>query len=223
MKKLYKAITCAVLAFFCLIISANTNAQSFRKGSFLISISEGSTYAAYTTTGSAQNSDVMNTGHIAGDRDPITVEYGITKKWGIGLNMGGDIYNIDPSRFYNFSTTTNKVKVITSELTLDANYHFFVTRHTDIAACLSFGGSSVSFKGNDGDFHYQYNSGGNIVRIGTKARYYFRKRFGVHAMLSAFTTKNATNGIKGNTVANNYTTGLSGYAIEFGLCYRILR
>ena len=223
MKKLYKAITFAALPVFCLFMFANTSAQSFRKGSFLISISEGSTFASYTTSGSAQNIDVINRGNIAGDRDPLTIEYGLTKKWGIGLNMGGDLYNIDPSKFYNFSTPTNKVKAIMSELTIDANYHFFVTRHTDLAACLSFGGSSVSFKGNNGDFHYQYNSGGNIVRIGTKARYYFRKRFGVHGMLTAFTTKNATNNVKGNTVANNYTTGLSGYAIEFGLCYRILR
>ena len=218
MSKFYKAIICSLL----LCAATGVKAQSFKKGSVLINISEGSTFATYTTVNNAASTDVIHTGYIAGARDPITIEYGITDHWGLGINMGGDIYKTDPSRFYDFHTST-KVNSIMSELTLDANYHFYATRHTDLVAFGSLGFSSVSMIGNDGDFHYQYKSGGMIIRVGTKARYYFLKRFGVTGMFSTFATQCSTEGVKGNTVANNYTTSLKGYALEFGFCYRVRR
>ena len=223
MNKSYKALVLSLFASSGLFMGIHTNAQSFKKGSLLISISEGATDANYTTTYNSGGTDVLHTAHIGGARDPITVEYGLTNHWGIGLNMGGDIYNVDPSKFYNFQTTTNNVKTITSELTLDANYHFFVTRHWDLSTVASLGFSSVTFKGNDGDLHYQYNAGGLLVRTGAKAKYYITKRFGVIGMLSVFATQCGTDGVKGNTVGNNYTTNITGRALEFGLCYRILR
>ena len=216
------------------LFMSNANAQCFKKGSLLISLSEGTSYTTFSTStpGNTGNSgttannggtDVIHTDNITGVRDPITIEYGLTNHWGIGINMGGDIYHADPSKFYGFQTATNDIKVITSELTLDANYHFFVTRHFDLAAFTSLGFSSVSFNGNDGDHSYQYRSGGLLVRTGTKARYYITKRFGVLAMVSTFATRNGTDGVKGNTVGNGYTTTVKGSAIEFGLCYRVLR
>ncbi len=217
MNKLYMVIAIALLTY-------SASAQSFKKGSFLISLSEGTTYSTFsTTTNNTGNSDVLHTGNITGNRDPITIEYGLTNHWGLGINMGGDIYHADPSKYYGFQTATNDIKVITSELTLDANYHFFVTRHFDLAAFASLGFSSVSFNGNDGDHSYQYKSGGLLVRTGTKARYYITKRFGVMGMVSTFATQNGTDGVKGNTVGNGYTTSLKGSAIEFGLVYRVFR
>ena len=223
MNKFCKALIFPAFMLYGLLISIQASAQSFKKGSLLISISEGSTDANYTTTYSEGGTDVLHTAHIGGARDPLTMEYGLTNHWGIGLNMGGDIYSVDPSKFYDFQTMTNKVKAITSELTLDANYHFFVNRHWDLSTVASLGFSSVSFKGNDGDLHYQYNAGGLLVRTGAKAKYYITKRFGVMGMLSAFATQCGTDGVKGNTVGNNYTTNITGRALEFGLCYRILR
>ena len=217
MNKLSLVIAIALLA-------QSASAQSFKKGSLLISLSEGATYSTFSTTSdNTGNSDVLHTGNITGVRDPITIEYGLTNHWGLGINMGGDIYHADPSKYYGFQTTTNDIKVITSELTLDANYHFFVTRHFDLAAFASLGFSSVSFNGNDGDHSYQYKSGGLLLRTGTKCRYYITKRFGVLAMASTFATQNATDGVKGNTVGSGYTTTLKGSAIEFGLVYRVLR
>jgi len=218
-----KFIALAVLSLCC-AAGNDVNAQAFRKGSLLISLSEGTTYSTYTTTNFSGNADVVNSGNNTGNHDPLTIEYGITNHWGIGINMGGDLYNVDPSKYYNFQTSTNNVKAVMSELTLDANYHFFITRHVDLAAFVSLGFSSVSFSGNNnGDNAYQYKSGGMIVRSGTKAKYYFTKRFGAMGMVSIFATQNASDGIKGNTVGNNYTTTIKGTAIEFGLCYRILR
>ena len=211
------------LAIALLICAQNfVSAQSFTKGSLLISLSEGAAHVKYTTTNLNSGSDVTRQGNIAGDRDPITIEYGLTKHIGIGLNLGTDIFNVNPSEFYDFKTPSNKVKAFMSEVTVDGNYHFLSANHTDLSAFASVGMSSVSFSGNDGDRSYTYNAGGSIIRIGTKAKYYFRKRFGVHGMLSVYSANCSPVGVKGNTVGNDFATSITGYAIEFGFCYRLL-
>ena len=148
MNKLYKITACIVVS---ILISSAVNAQAFRRGTILVSLSEGSTWSKYTTTNTNATTDVMHQDNINGDRDPLTVEYGISNKWGIGLNMGGDLFKVDPSKFYGFQTSRHYVTAIMSEFTLDGNYHFFVTKRLDLAAFTSIGFSSVSFKGNDGD------------------------------------------------------------------------
>src|SRR4051812_25446853 len=97
-----------ILAFSILGLAFNTSAQvyysnrdgltSFRKGSLLISASEGGTYTRYSTNnthtaanggnaitainpnggnGNTNNaSDVKQQGNENGDRDPLTIEYG---------------------------------------------------------------------------------------------------------------------------------------------------
>jgi hypothetical protein len=193
------------------------NGQAFRKGSLLVSISEGGTYTNYATN---NGNDVVKQGNINGDRDPITVEYGLSKHWGVGLNIGGDVLNVNPSSYYSFETPRNKVKVITSEVTADAHYHYFVTKHTDLSAFVSLGLAGVTIKGNDGDSHYQYNASGGIVRVGTEARYYVCKRFGFLAMVSVYSSNCSTKDIKDNTVGNGISTTIKGFAWELGLCYR---
>jgi len=80
----------------------------------------------------------------------------------------------------------------------------------------------VYIQGNSGDGHYQYNAAGGIARGGVEGRYYITKRFGFLAMLSAYTSECSTKNIKDNTVANNISTGINGYAWEAGLCFRFL-
>jgi len=63
-----------------IFLSGNIYAQSFKKGSLLVSVSEGVTYTHYST--SATGSEVIHKDHINGDRDPITVEYGLTSTGG---------------------------------------------------------------------------------------------------------------------------------------------
>jgi hypothetical protein len=213
MNKLYGVVA-------LIFISTFASAQAFRQGSLLVSVSEGSTSANYATT---SQSDVLHEGHINGARDPLTVEYGITRKWGIGLNMGTDFYNLNPANFYNFQTSKNTIRSFMSEFTFDGNYHFFVLDKLDLSAFASVGFSSVNFKGNDGDRSYNYVAGGMIARTGVKVKYYFFRRLGAMAMYSLFADKCSTGGVNGNTVGEGYTTTIRGTAIEFGLCYRILR
>ena len=220
MKNKY-AILSGVTAFCLLIVlSFSSPAQTFHKHSLLLSISEGSTNSNFTTTNIAASDDTHHQ-HIKGCRDPLMVEYGLSKHWGIGLTMGTDIFNVNPATFYNYSLPGNTVKSTTSDFTVDADYHLIVTKRTDISAFAGFGGFSVKMSGSNGDYSYNYLANGNIIRMGTRARYYFFKRVGVFGMLSAYSGYASPKGIKKNTMGSNYATGVSGSALEFGLCVRL--
>jgi hypothetical protein len=220
MKKLF-CIASVTLCFFSLF-TLSASAQSFRKGSLIVSASEGSTFTKYTTDNTNGTTDVLHEGNVNGDRDPLIVEYGLSDHWGIGLNMGTDIFKVDPAKFYGFRTSNNTVKAFFSEVTVNGFYHFYVTKKLDLSAFAALGVSSVTFKGNDGDHSYKYESGGGIIRVGAEAKYYFFRRFGVIGMLSTFSSNCSTEGAKSNTVGQGYTTSIKGAALEFGLCYRIL-
>ncbi len=209
-------------------------AQSFNKGSLLISISEGSSHGSLNTHDATIANDGGNHGNVGGDRDPISIEYGLSKHWGIGINSGADIYKINPFNFYASTTADIKMqtlntirepimKVITTELTADAYYHYFVTKHTDLSLFTSIGPASISVKGTYLDQPYQYTASGAIVRAGAKAKYYITKRFGFMAMLSTFRAGYLSKNVKDNSMGKNTSTSLYGNALEFGLCYRILR
>jgi hypothetical protein len=71
-----------------------------------------------------------------------------------------------------------------------------------------------------GETPYKYSSNGLIARTGVKARYYFMKRLGFMGMATVFANRTITEGVKDNTVGNNYGTTIRGWAIEFGPCYR---
>ena len=206
-----------VICVICFLMSMNGNieAQSFGKGSLLMSLSEGSTLANYTTTNTNGKSDVLHNENMGGTRDPLTVEYGLNNRWGIGLTSGTDFYMIDPSAFYGFQTT-DMVKAFMTEFTVDGYYHFLVTRKLDVSAFTSLGLSSVTFKGNSGDQAYRYNAGGLMARTGIKARYYFLCRLGVFGMASVFSDRCAADHVKGNTVGQGYTTTIKGTAMKSG-------
>jgi hypothetical protein len=219
MKRSY--IIIAIVFVLLLVPTVYVSAQAFNKGSLLVSLSEGATYARYSTSNTG--SDVMRNEHVSGDRDPITVEYGLTKHWGVGINLGGDILHVNPSNFYGYDGAGHNAQVITSEATVDAHYHFFVTKHTDLSAVLSFGLASVGIEGNTGDGHYQYNAVGGIIRGGVEGRYYITKRFGFLGMLTAYSSQCSTKDVKDNTFGNNISTSIKGYTWELGLCFRFLK
>ena len=208
--------------------NSSLHAQAFQKGSLLLSVSEGGTSADYSTSDISNSKPVqVHKSQIEGERDPLIIEYGISKKWGLGLTSGADIFEVDPSKFYGFKRYDNKpVEVTTSELTFDGNYHFLVNKRLDLAAFVSLGFFSVSFEGNgvgDDETSYTYSANGNIIRTGVRVRYYFFKRFGAFGMLSSYSGNCSPKDFKENTVANNYSTKISGNAVEIGLCYRFLK
>jgi len=222
MNKKYQVLVSFVSFFSCITFCNQINAQAFKKGSLLVSITEGWTTANYTTRDI--NSPVPTTlaeGEVGGIRDPLIIEYGLTNKFGIGLSSGTDVFKVNPSRFYNFRIPGNEAaEVKTSELTFDLNYHYMVTKKLDLSAFTSLGVFSVAFEGSKDDFKYKYEATGGIVRFGTKARYYVYKRFGVMGMASLFSGSGTPDKEKRNTIGNAYSTNLTGYAFELGLCFR---
>ncbi|HTB07494.1 MAG TPA: hypothetical protein VK806_11130 [Bacteroidia bacterium] len=220
MKK--NTLTISVFAVCVLCISSiNTlSAQAFRKGAFIINLSEGWTGGTYQTTSIGEGQKNIVIGHEDGNRDPIAIEYGISKHIGIGLSSGTDFYFIDPMKYYQFSANTNTVKATTTDFTLDGYYHFMTTAKTDFSVVASFGSSSVGMQGSYSDESYQYMSKGNIARLGVHARFYVGGHIGFLVMASIFSMTNSTNGVNGNSVGSGYTTTISGSAFEMGLCFR---
>ena len=236
-KNLLSAILVSVSA-----ITFNTalNAQqAFHKHALIVSVSEGSATGNYktigtydntsaTTPGSSYRSSQGNDGEVVhheiihGDRDPLIIEYGVSDHWGIGLSSGGDIYKVDPSKFYGFDVETHQVKVKTSDLTFDCNYHFLVTKRWDVSAGGSLGLFGVEFKGkeNTDKNPYNYSAGGGIVRGDIRAHYYFYKRLGLFGMASIFSGSCSPGENTKNTVAMNTKTKIQGRAVEFGFCFR---
>ncbi|MES2618638.1 MAG: hypothetical protein V4613_12220 [Bacteroidota bacterium] len=214
-----------ILAFsFLVFLAPAVNAQmAFKKGCLLLSISEGSTTAKYSTTNTAQTTESPATqfSEMDGIRDPLFIEFGLSNRWGIGLSTGNDLFDVDPNKYYGFNLSDNKkVNVKTSEFTFDVNYHLYTRKRLDWSIYTSFGSFGVAFSGKDGDAAYNYKAKGGIIRVGSKLRYYFWKRLGVLGMVSQYSGTASTDGVKGNTVGTNTATTISGYALEFGLCFR---
>lgn len=219
MKKNYKISIC-IVSFLALLGMSASAQVAFRRGSLMVSLSEGSTISNYSTRN-------INTGErhsicTPGDRDPIIIEYGISNRWGLGISSGNDVYKIKPGA-YGFRTSGDVVTSKTSEFTFDGTYHVFVNKRLDLSVYGSIGFFSVNVKGKDGDNAYNYTSNGNIFRVGTRARYYFWKRLGATGMISSYAANSTPKDVRGNTVGNSYSTSMNGFTIEMGLCYRILR
>ncbi len=213
-----------ICGIFLMCNPLSVNAQAFHKGSLLISVTEGSTYAKYTTNDvSGKKPVLVNSQLMCGDRDPLILEYGLSNRWGIGLTSGADIFRVNPSKFYGFSTSNNSINVVTSEVTIDVNYHVFVNKRLDLSVFASSGFFNLAYKSTDGDVSYQYNASGNIMRFGTKARYYFWKRLGAVGMISSYAANASPKNIKNNGESKSYSTSINGMAIEMGLCFKILK
>lgn len=220
-----KISTLSIVAFTLLFgTQFSASAQAYKKGNLTISVSEGSTFANYSTTneGGTKPVSVYNEG-MPGVRDPFAIQYGVSNRWSIGLTSGNDIFTVNPSKFYGFTTSDNKVTVTTNELTFDVNYHVFVNKRLDLSVYASTGLFSISIKGNDGDKFYKHQSNGTIVRYGTKAHYYFFKRLGAVGMISSYLANSSPKDVKGNNEAKTYSTKINGVAIEAGLCFRIIK
>lgn len=219
MKKIYSSI----IFVFILFAFNVAYAQAYKKGSLMISISEGSTWARYTTSDVPINSEDPSTTHggcIGGTRDPLILEYGLSNRWSIGLTSGADIFNVKSSKYYGFGEPDKVVKVTTGEFTVDCAYHVFVNKRLDLSVSASTGVFSTNFNASTSDVSYKYTATGTIARFGTRARYYFWKRLGAFGMASTYFANSSPKEVKGNTVANTYSTKINGFAIEGGFCYR---
>lgn len=208
-----------------MLTTISMRGQSFRKGTLLIGISEGSTMARYTTS-DVYTHQVIKDVVIKGDRDPLQIEYGISNKWGIALSFGNDIFKINPQRFYKFGPSEDR-KVKTSESLIEINYHFINSDKWDIVAFYGIGSFKAELFDNNSNclknalLTYEK---GKISRGGLKARFYFTKRWAVLGMLSVFNAYAQTDQSKPNDILyNRIQTNVKGTTLEFGLSYKILK
>lgn len=207
--------------------------KSFHKGSILVSLSEGRTHTYLHTEGTTNvPMDGVGGQMQDGDRDPLTFEYGISDKIGLGFNLGTDILKVDPSKLYGFYTQSNSIKVFMSEVTADVHFHVVNTYKHDLSLFTSLGIASVDFSGNDyqniyslpsteatNTAHYNYHASGWIRRTGFKYKYYFGKRMGIMLMGSVFST-NCTPEKKYLDQVGSIQTSMKGGAWELGPCFR---
>lgn len=251
-KNYFSAILIPFCLLACTSLQAQKkqkNQLAFQRGSLLVSISEGSTIANYKTN--YQGSSVMATpgrykdggieddshtspspihgGCMDGERDPLIIEYGITNKISMGMTFGNDIFTINPAKFYGFSLSNGEnIRAKTSEVTFDGSYHFFVNKRLDLSAFGGLGFFSVNFTAKDApDANpYTYTGNGSMARGGLRVRYYFFHRLGAFGQISSYMGKCSPKGVSeegANTLSGNYTTQISGSAIEAGLCYRFIK
>ncbi len=223
MKKTYTLSLCIGMVLFSILDSNSMLAQCFKRGSFVVSLSEGSNQSVYTTYSTGTSEFRGHRGDETGVRDPIIIEYGISNRWGIGSTWGNDIYNVNPTSFYGFNLSGKNAGVKTSEYTIDGSYHFLVTKKADFALVGSLGTFSIAMNGTNNDYSYRYTSNGNMARLALRTRYYFWRRLGVTSMGSLFAANSSPVGVKDNTVGKSASTSITGSTVEFGLCYRICR
>jgi hypothetical protein len=234
MKNNFVRVLCLAL---CTIAGHMDFAQAFHKYSLSVSITGGSTRAVYSTRDNLElgSSTIRNRQCIKGEMDPLIVEFGITNRIGVGFTFGANAYMVDANKFYNYGPPDQSGKQLYSHAsysTFDVNYHPFVTRKLDLALFTSIGTLKVNvcdvpddspetdvsaFSGSDYNLYY---AKGTIFRTGVTTRYYFWKRLGVVSTVTGFSGFAKPHALDGNNFGGNYSTVLTGYTIEFGLCFR---
>lgn len=241
-RKISSLITIGLLA-----LGSLSQAQTaFHRYALLVSVTGGPARAQYSTRDNSSSgiSDLKYRESIRGEADPLIVEFGITNRIGIGFSMGGDAFRIDANKFYNYRAADDTKKIMSSThyVSMDVSFHPYVTKHFDISTYLGMGSFKVDAYDNtkwESQIENQstnadqgiapggcyepsryYAAKGSIIRAGVNARYYFRKRFGVMAMLTGFTGAAKPKGSTEYSFGNNYSTIVTGYSAEFGLCFR---
>jgi hypothetical protein len=216
-----------ILLITFILTNSIINAQTFKKGAFLISASSGSVMAHYNTKNLSSNANDISTssasvnqGYIEGIRDPLIFEYGITNRIGVGMAFGGDLWKMNGA-YYGINNSDKPLDIITYEITFDINYHTLISRRVDWAFHTSVGPLFVEFNEEFDNKEYNYVAGGHIFRFGTSLRYYIFKRFAIMGMISHYQSKSSPTNSDKNNLRDDYSTNIDGWAFEWGFSFRI--
>lgn len=223
-----KLIPRLLLLSLLTITFSSLSAQAFRKGAFLISISEGGVTGQFSTKNNSVVANDINsegtttaTEYMDGIRDPLFIEYGLSNRIGIGLSVGGDIWKVNARDFYGIEAPNQDVNILTNEFTFDVTYHMLVSQRVDWTLYTSVGGFGVEFNEEFNGEEQHYLAEGGIFRVGTSLRYYVFKRWAIMGMVSHYDSKATPKNNEFNNLKHNYTTSIKGWAFEFGLSFRI--
>ncbi len=163
---------------------SSIKAQAFQKGNFNIDLGVG--FGAYKTTTTIEV-DFFGTPLTFTEEDgaasgmfPLSFEYGISNKFGIGVELGFVNYAIDDStEDFNGNMVENNTEAVRSvDFMLFGNFHLLNSEKNDLFIGLGFGSSSVvwTFKDNGS---YEYKGRGGLFKIYIKDRIFFNDNVGI--------------------------------------------
>ena len=219
MKKLF-----FLLPVFFLFSFQNVNGQAFQKGNFNIDLGIG--FGAYKTTTKFQF-DFFGTPITFTEEDgaasgmfPLSLEYGISNKFGLGLEFGFCNYAIDDStEDSNGNLVMNNTESVKStDIMLFCNFHLLDSEKNDLFIGIGFGSSNVvwTFKDN---LSYEYTGRGGLFKFYIKDRIFFSESVGilfnlgytsyVYNNMEASDNNAILEGLKWNVSGVNIGTGLA--------------
>lgn len=205
------------------------NAQAFEKGNVNIDVGLG--IGIYKTTTTFTTPEFVFLGFTIPpqtftDEDgagstmiPIGVEYGISNKFGLGVELGFANYFVEDSTENDDGTTTlNLTKTVKSvDFMIFCNYHLLNSDKNDLFIGMGIGGSRVHW--NFKDSGEEYSGGGSIFKLYIKDRIFFSDNFGILFNLGytgyVYNNMEASNnnafleGLKWNVRGVNIGTGLA--------------
>ena len=178
-----KTIYSLLIILSFLMMNNNSNAQAFQKGNMNMDIGLGIGIYKTTTTFSF---DFLGIPITLTDEDgavstmiPFTFEYGISNKFGLGVELGFVNYLVDDSTNNDDGTTTlNLTKSVKSvDFMILCNFHLLNSERNDLFIGLGFGGSRVNWNFKDtGD---EYSGGGSLFKLYIKDRIFFNDNVGI--------------------------------------------
>lgn len=230
-----RILSISLVLILTLATTAQEGPKSFHKYCLITSITAGPGKALYTTRD--RNDKIINSEILDSNIDPLVMEFGLTDKIGIGFSRGGENFNVDANKFYkqnlNSDNYGNMMWTSTKYLTLDAAYHFFTSKRLDLSFFTGIGYYKLSgnvYIPNAETINYfaplySYNASGGVIRSGTRARWYFSKRWGVMGMMFGYAGKvkepYKKNSISDANGSGGISTTLIGIGHEVGICFRI--
>ncbi|MEI6815221.1 MAG: hypothetical protein WCL14_01325 [Bacteroidota bacterium] len=201
-----------LLAIICLAWSLNNlQAQCFQKNSIYLDLGFG--FAVYNTQYSSINNAIILNDHAASIIVPLSFEYGIGNRIGIGAKLISNNYftAID-------SLTKTKPKASSSEFAIFGNFHFLRTEHIDFYGGITLAASSFKYDRND-FLNTTVSGGGSMSDLHFESRFMFGRRLGLLASLrfAQFNYANIDYKNDFDTFKMNLTGG--GMAIGTGISY----
>jgi outer membrane protein W len=183
MKKTVFAVVFGVFA-----ITTNVNAQAVEEGNVLIDAYYGfpdlykATFkTAYANSGSEIDLKMTGLGPLGG-----RVEYLLTDKVGLGLDVVYNSAGIEYKEFDSFDNTTYEYDFTTTKIgaLVMFNFHFVDNDQLDVAGVVGAGYSNRNFKFSSTDPNYSSETITGLVPVGFKLgvimRYFFTDNIGMN-------------------------------------------
>jgi hypothetical protein len=194
-----KKITTICLALGDLLfLNTNVNAQAFQKGTINIDLgvgyglygtSQSSTYeTSYTINGTptTQSSSRDTTDGALSTVIPISFEYGVSNKIGVGIDV---VYN---NYFINDSDRVNLESVKAFDFGPKISYHPFNSDFYDLSLGLGIGFTSIKWNVTGLNNSQDFGGSGFYLNIDIKNKFWFSKHIGLYTNI----------GYKGNFYGN---------------------